>query len=79
VLKKANLLKGRRQGKWMHYKIDDSDFFKRLILIQVLEKIPCQKVEGDRKRLEEFIKNKEDSKFSDSSRGSCCLKNKRRI
>ena len=57
VLKKAALLKGRKQGKWMHYKIDDSDLFKRLIILSVLEQIPDDTLEEDKKRLEVFLKN----------------------
>jgi ArsR family transcriptional regulator len=78
VLKKANLLKGRRQGKWMHYNIDDSDLFKRLILISALERIPDGKLDGDKKRLNEFLKNKMESKPADSSQGACCSSNKKR-
>lgn len=78
VLKKANLLKGRRQGKWMHYKIDDSDLFKRLILISVLEKVPDGKVDGDKKRLKDFLKNKADSGPSGSFKGVCCSGNLKR-
>ena len=58
VLKKANLLVGRKQGKWMHYKIDDSDLFKRLLILSVLEKIPEVNINEDRKRLEKFLKDK---------------------
>ena len=78
VLKKANLLKGRKQGKWMHYRIDDSGLFKRLIIISVLEKIPDNTVEGDKKRLEIFLKNKTDSNLSNPIEGTCCSSNKKR-
>jgi ArsR family transcriptional regulator len=78
VLKKANLLKGRKQGKWMHYRIDDSDLFKRLIIISVLERIPDDTVKGDKKRLEIFLKNKTDSNLSNPIEGICCSSNKKR-
>ncbi len=38
VLKEAGLIKDRKQGKWIHYKIDDSDIFKRFLIISVLER-----------------------------------------
>lgn len=38
VLKDAGLIKDRKQGKWIHYKIDDSDIFKRFLIISVLER-----------------------------------------
>jgi ArsR family transcriptional regulator, arsenate/arsenite/antimonite-responsive transcriptional repressor len=80
VLKKANLLKGTKQGKWMHYKIDDSDLFKRLILMSVLERIPDGKLEGDKKRLDEFLKNKTTGSLPHTAQGACCSSNiKRRI
>ncbi|OPY76138.1 MAG: Transcriptional repressor SdpR [Syntrophorhabdus sp. PtaU1.Bin153] len=58
VLKTAGLLKDRKEGKWMHYKIDDSDLFKRLLVLSVIEKIPENNVQEDRRRLEEFMRNK---------------------
>jgi ArsR family transcriptional regulator, arsenate/arsenite/antimonite-responsive transcriptional repressor len=72
VLKKAALLKGRKQGKWMHYKIDDADLFKRLILLSVLEKIPDNTLEEDKKRLETFLKSKTDDVLPETVRGTCC-------
>jgi ArsR family transcriptional regulator, arsenate/arsenite/antimonite-responsive transcriptional repressor len=58
VLKAAGLLKDRREGKWMHYKIDDSDLFKRLLILSVMEKIPDATLAEDRKRLKEFMRSK---------------------
>ena len=74
VLKKAALLKGRKQGKWMHYKIDDSDLFKRLIILSVLEKIPDDRLEADKKRLEAFLKNKTDGALPEDGSGYMLLK-----
>ncbi len=58
TLKAAGLVKDRREGKWMHYKIDDSDLFKRLLLLSIMEKIPEETLKEDRKRLKEFMKSK---------------------
>ena len=58
VLKAAGLLKDRREGKWMHYKIDDSDLFKRLLVLSVMERIPENTMKDDRKRLAEFLRSK---------------------
>ncbi len=58
ALKSAGLVKDRREGKWMHYKIDDSDLFKRLLLLSIMEKIPEETLKEDRKRLEKFMKTK---------------------
>ncbi len=51
VLKKAKLLKDRKDGKWMHYRIDESDMFNRLLLLSVLERIPGKGPGQDRERL----------------------------
>lgn len=55
VLKAAGLVKDRREGKWMHYEIDDSDLFKRLLILSVMEKIPDAMLAEDRKRLDKFL------------------------
>ena len=78
VLKKAALLKGRKQGKWMHYKIDDSNLFKRLILLSVLEKISDSILGDDKKRLEAFLKNKADGVLPETVRGTCCSSDMKR-
>lgn len=59
VLKEAGFIKDRKQGKWTHYSIDDSDFFRRFLLVSVLERIPKEVAAGDRKRLVSFIEAKE--------------------
>ena len=58
TLKSAGFVKDRREGKWMHYKIDDSDLFKRMLVLSVIEKIPEDIMKEDLKRLEEFLGNK---------------------
>jgi ArsR family transcriptional regulator len=69
VLKRAGLLKDRKEGKWMHYKIDDSDLFKRLLILSVMERIPQDLLEEDTKRLGEFLNNKEQA----ASLRACCV------
>lgn len=58
TLKEAGLIKDRKQGKWVHYKIDDSDIFRRFLLLSALERISEESVKDDIKRLKEFLKNK---------------------
>lgn len=58
VLKDAGLIKDRKQGKWIHYSIDDSDMFKRFLVLSVLEKVSESGVTEDKKRLNKFLKNK---------------------
>jgi len=58
ILKEAGLIRDRKQGKWIHYRIDDSDMFRRFLLLSTFEKIPEESMRKDRERLEEFIQNK---------------------
>jgi ArsR family transcriptional regulator len=58
VLKEAGLIKDRKQGKWVHYKIADSDIFRRFLILSTLERISGESVIKDNKRLEDFLKIK---------------------
>jgi len=58
VLKEAGLIKDRKQGKWIHYRIDDSDIFRRFLILSVLERTPEDVIKEDKKKLNEFLKNK---------------------
>lgn len=58
ILKDAGLIIDRRQGKWIRYKLNDLDIFKRFLLLTVLEKIPEEFISNDKKRLEDFLKEK---------------------
>ncbi len=58
VLKEAGFLKDRKQGRWTHYRLDDSDFFRRFLLLSVMERISKEAVAADRKRLDSFLKGK---------------------
>lgn len=60
VLKNAGLLRDRKQGKWVHYNLDESEMFKRFLLLSVSEKISEKDVEEDRARLEAFLQNKDE-------------------
>ena len=39
LLKEAGLIKDRKNGRWIHYSLDDSDMFKRFLLLGVFEKM----------------------------------------
>lgn len=60
VLKKAGLIRDRKQGKWIHYSLDDSDMLKRFLILSVFEKIQDE-LADDKKRLQQFQKFKEQS------------------
>jgi ArsR family transcriptional regulator len=58
VLKEAGLIRDRKQGRWIHYSLDDSDIFRRFLILSVSERIPEGSVAEDRRRLEDFLKDK---------------------
>jgi ArsR family transcriptional regulator len=62
TLKEAGLIKDRKNGKWIHYHINDSDMFRRFLLLSTLEKIPEESIRKDRERLGEFIQSKTEKK-----------------
>ncbi|MEJ2683793.1 MAG: metalloregulator ArsR/SmtB family transcription factor [Candidatus Sulfobium sp.] len=59
ALKGAGLLRDRRQGRWTHYRLDDSDLFRRMLVLSVMERVPEEAVAADRKRLRAFMEGKE--------------------
>lgn len=58
VLKEAGLIKDRKQGKWIHYSIDDTDIFRRFLVLSVLERMSDGIIQEDKKRLKQFLKAK---------------------
>jgi ArsR family transcriptional regulator len=58
VLKEAGFIKDRKQGKWTHYSIDDSDLLRRFLILSITERIPLDAVAADAKRLEAFLDHK---------------------
>lgn len=58
TLKEAGFIKDRKDGRWIHYQLDDSDFFRRSLLLSVLERIPKKTVIEDKERLLEFLQHK---------------------
>lgn len=58
VLKDAGLIKDRKCGKWVHYRIDDSDMFRRFLLLSTLERILPEAFKEDKQRLAKFLKEK---------------------
>jgi ArsR family transcriptional regulator, arsenate/arsenite/antimonite-responsive transcriptional repressor len=54
VLKEGKFITDRRQGKWIYYRIDNSDLFRRFLVLSILEKISEDTVSDDKKRLQNF-------------------------
>ncbi len=55
ILKDAGLVKDRREGKWMYYRLNESDLFKRFLFLSIAERLKEEEIAGDRQRLEAFI------------------------
>jgi ArsR family transcriptional regulator len=74
VLKEAGLIKDRKQGKWTHYSIAETDMFRRFLLLSTLEKISADSVSADIGRLKDFLKTKHQktSVVSCSAKTACC-------
>ena len=62
ALKEAGFIKDRRQGRWIHYHLNDTDLFRRMLLVTVCEKVPPPAIAEDRKRLSRFLNMKERKK-----------------
>ncbi|HBA53332.1 MAG TPA: ArsR family transcriptional regulator [Syntrophorhabdus aromaticivorans] len=70
VLKDSGLVKDRREGKWMHYRLNESDLFKRLLFLSIAERIREEETASDRQRLEAFIASRPEE-FADIATGCC--------
>ena len=71
VLQDAGLAKSRKQGKWIHYSLDDTNMFKRFLLFSVFERISDDVMQDDKKRLDEFLKSKEKTIVAIKTRSDC--------
>lgn len=74
ILKESGILKGRKDGKWMHYRIDDTDMFKRLLVLSVFERVPEGSLKEDRRRLSEFLKSKAEGTVNGEAACKSCVK-----
>lgn len=54
VLKKAKLVKTIKKGKWIFYRINDSELFNRFLLLSIVEKISHEEIKEELERLEKF-------------------------
>ncbi len=72
ALKDAGLIKDRKQGKWIHYSLNESDLFKRMLLVSVCEKADGGLITEDRKRLERFLKSKKSGPVCETKKSTAC-------
>jgi ArsR family transcriptional regulator len=55
ALKEAGLIRDRRSGRWTHYRLDDTEMLRRMLLLAVCERIPTAALARDRRRLARFM------------------------
>jgi ArsR family transcriptional regulator len=59
ALKEAGLIRDRKQGKWIHYRLNETDLFRRMLIFSACERMRDGEAAGDRKRLQAFLRDKE--------------------
>lgn len=72
TLKETGFIKDRREGKWIHYSLADSDMFRRFLMLSVFEKMNAEMARQDRRRLEEFLLTKQPQGKQSKSACTCC-------
>jgi len=74
VLKDAGLIKDRKQGRWIHYSLDESDIFRRFLILSILERLSEGLIQEDNQRLKEFleVKKEKGAIFPLKVRKVCC-------
>ena len=58
TLKEAGLIKDRKQGKWIHYSLNEKDLFRRMLILSACERMQDSTISGDGKRLNAFLGRK---------------------
>ncbi len=59
TLKEAGLIRDRKQGKWIHYSLNEKDLFKRMLILSACERMRDGIIADDRRRLQAFLGAKE--------------------
>ncbi len=72
VLWEAGLIRDRKQGKWMHYRLNESDLFRRMLMVSVCERVDGRVVAEDRKRLERFLQSKRSGPDCGTKKSRAC-------
>ncbi len=59
ALKEAGLIKDRKQGRWIHYSLNEKDLFRRMLILSACERMDGAVTAADRKRLGAFLEDKD--------------------
>lgn len=74
TLKEAGLIIDRREGKWIHYRLAESDMFRRFLMMSVFERLDAGTSGQDRHRLEKFLKTKHSRDNEAALKNTACAK-----
>ncbi|MDA8090998.1 MAG: metalloregulator ArsR/SmtB family transcription factor [Nitrospiraceae bacterium] len=74
ILREADLVKDRKEGKWTHYRLNESDMFRRMLLYSAIERIPVGSIAQDMARLEKFLGQKTGVKIEKTTKKSAVLR-----
>jgi ArsR family transcriptional regulator len=74
ALKEAGFIKDRKQGKWIHYSLNEKDLFRRMLILSACERMKNALIEKDKKRLQDFLEGKEEGGkvVAPKSKVRCC-------
>jgi ArsR family transcriptional regulator, arsenate/arsenite/antimonite-responsive transcriptional repressor len=74
TLKEAGLIKDRKQGRWIHYRLDESEMMRRMLLITINERLNGSAVAEDKKRLTSFLNDKNENviALNERKKTRCC-------
>jgi len=74
ALKEAGLIKDRKEGKWIHYSLNEKDLFRRMLILSACERMQDKEIATDRTRLEAFLgeKDQTDKVVKLKARTRCC-------
>ncbi len=72
VLREAGFIKDRKQGKWIHYSLNETDLFRRMLMVSVCERAGGGLIAEDRKRLDKFLKSKKTSPGCETKKSKAC-------
>jgi len=76
VLKEAGLITDRKEGRWVHYRLDESDLLRRFMIFTVMERVSEDVIKDDRARLKAFLEDKQSPLDNERSTETAVKKSK---
>ncbi len=70
VLKESGLITDKKEGRWVHYRLNDSDLLRRFMINTVIERVSEDSIKHDKARLRAFLASKDNPSNGDVSERS---------